>query len=105
MVERYPHYLFAAVSTADTVDQDGNYTSVSVSYELLGRCRETRSGGQRIIVGGQEYLSQHTVYASGVSVTEGREIVVSEDSEMTAIRCRGVVRSCHTNQLHTKILL
>lgn len=104
-MEQYPYHLWIVNPGETTVDADGNYDSVTETYVYVNRCRDTRSGaGRRIMVGGQEYITENIVYAPlGTGVSAGMEVIVTEDLAMSKVRCRFIVRMCHINQLHIKI--
>lgn len=106
-IAQYPHYLFAVETTESCRDDDGNWIPGQTTVVFKSRCREETNGkGSQIqLAGGNFHIFSSLVQLpKGTSkITEGSEVIITDDAEGNDIRIKGEVLKFSKEQLHSRL--
>jgi hypothetical protein len=108
MIVQYPHYLFAANSGIESVqDANGIWNESEATNEFISACREETDGrGSEIQVAGgtfRRFTSLVQLPKEAQRVEVGTTVFVSNDTNGSDIRIQGVVLKYDVGQLHNRL--
>lgn len=107
VVKQYPHYLFALTTGESSQDENGYWTDEEQTVVFLSSCREETAGrGAEVQTADGTYRKFSSLIqlpAGELTIDEGTSVFVSECSDGSGVRMKGVALKFDKGQLHSRL--